>query len=101
EPDPLFEGEKLFPPLAFVRFLDSKALRRQKSYVNREHPLARWLIDAAPALRDRFPGILDVLRSRIFSLIGAGPDLERDIVGPINEALARLRDLDHALAPPK
>lgn len=100
EPEPVLEGEKLFPPLAFVPFLDSEALSGAAARLNRAHPFARWLIDRAPVLSEKYPGILLVLRSHLFGLKGYGWK-PNHVCAPVNEALAWLADLDPELAPPR
>lgn len=96
---PLRDGERLFAPLAFVPFEDSSLLRTADPILNREHAFCEWLVEAAPVLDSKYPGLLRQLRAQVF-----GEDVyyryEPEYISPaINGVLQRLRELDLHIVP--
>jgi hypothetical protein len=93
---PITEGHKLFPPLTFVPFLNSTLLRpKWEPFINLNHSFSGWLLNAAPEVSRRYPGLFGQIRS---SLLGGQPE---ESVQNLNTALDRLRELHPNVRPPK
>jgi hypothetical protein len=93
---PASPGERLFPPFAFVPIEGSDALFEPDVGLNERHPLARWVLDNAPAINDRYPALFVALRDALLDVLASfePADAER-----INTLLERLRTLDADVAP--
>lgn len=95
EPLPLTEGHKLFPPLTFLPFTASKRLKSAYSpFLNVEHPFTGWLLEKAPEVARRYPGLFNRLRTDL--LVKEMPQL-----AGLNSILDRLRELHPSVHPPK
>ncbi len=105
DPPPIREGEKLFPALAFVPFERSDVFATPYGVLNRDHPFAQWLIDAAPAMVERCPGILGRVKNALFGVSqdseGFPQYVEHEQAGvALNQVLDRLREYGGELRPP-
>ncbi len=93
------EGHKLFPPLTFIPF-DRSGLLRARMILNSNHPFAAWLIEAAPELSRKYPGLFERIRTDLAEETNwfrhTSETLDR-----INTSLERLRELPVSLKPPR
>jgi hypothetical protein len=101
---PLVDGERLFPPLSFAGYPPTGLLRNQYPVLNKDHHFAIWLTNNAPAIADRFSGILEMLRVTLLSDASLAFGRQREnwrkaIVEDVNGALERLFELEPALKP--
>jgi hypothetical protein len=97
---PISGAEMQFPPLAFVRFQNSSALRTELSVLNRGHPFVCWLLEVSEDLAHRFPAIFRVIVSELFER--SWREWNTDAQGcmeTINAGLRRLSELDPKIAP--
>jgi hypothetical protein len=95
DPAAITEGHKLFPPLTFIPFLDSRWLTSTLFPVtNSNHPFSAWLLAKGPEILKRYPGLFD----RIRELLRSGPN-RKDFQCGLNQALDRLRKLDPSVRP--
>jgi hypothetical protein len=97
---PLADGQRFFPPLFFVPYRGLKMLRLNYTQpLNQDHPFSRWLIDNAPELHARYPGILGQLRSE-----AARREYMRSeqlkAMHAINSLLERVKQLKTSVRPP-
>ena len=91
---PIQSGEKLFPPLSFVKLDEGNHLRYGEVW-NREHPFSAWLLIFADKIADQFPGIFNVLRQ----IVTASWADSRSAVNELNHAIDRLAMLEQSLMP--
>jgi len=97
---PVQSGELLFPPLTFLSFRGSSLLRSHGSYLNANHPFSAWLIDHAPELSDRYPGILEAIRKHLVNV----PEYRMkpgEAIEALSGALQRLGELAPHLRLPR
>ena len=101
DPAPVTEGHKLFPPLMFLPFRGSGHLRSSRvRVINADHPFAVWLLDRAPEIAARYPGLFERIRSDLrlnwYWDLDVSSALQR-----LNAALERLRKLHPSVRPSK
>ena len=94
-------GEKAFPPLIFLPFLDgSTRIRSREGGWNLHHPAIVWIVDHAEELVAHLPAAYDRLRAALAPPklweTGVHPDPEGTLAG----ALALIARLRPDLAPP-
>lgn len=95
-------GELLFPPLYFVAFEQTSILRHIRySFANADHPFSRWLLDAAPRMAQRCPGILKFLRENLIRDLGEDGSGVEMWAAELNAVLQRVTDLGGDIAPPR
>lgn len=99
EPSAMPEGLSLFPPLFFINYDESSALKAGKLALNRRHPFSEWLIDSAPTLSTGMPGMFTLLRDEVANGPLYTPPAR--VVQKVNVALARVAALDSSIRPPK
>jgi hypothetical protein len=90
---PLLQGELLFAPLTFLPFRGSDLLRGSERHLNANHPFAAWLIEKAPALAQRFPGIIRAVRTNLVdkrSLYGFNAREAAESIATLLERLSQL-----------
>jgi hypothetical protein len=92
------EGHKLFPPLTFLPFIDSDHLGSQRSVLNLKHPFSTWLLEKAPAIATRYPGLFKQLRS---TLLDRWFVSSPEAIKALNKILDRLRNLHTSVHPPR
>jgi hypothetical protein len=96
--EPVPEGLWHFPPLFFIPYENSSLLQQHRKALNRRHLFSQWLIEEAPLLARKYPGVLAALRSE---LGWGGPNedtmTEQQRYLRINESLERLRRLEPGL----
>lgn len=97
---PILPGQMLFPPLAFVPFSQTNALRARQGSLNLNHPFSRWLLEKAVEINRKYPGIFDLLRSNLCKQTWSQEDWRKQLEA-INRLLERLRKLDPSVRPPK
>lgn len=83
------EGEKYFGPLAFLPFGEASPLRIG-GRLNRNHRFSCWLIRAAFEMNRHCPGLLRVLRTRLFDWAGSEGE-RQSIIGDLNSVIRRVR----------
>jgi hypothetical protein len=91
EPMKIEEGHKLFPPLTFLPFKNTKVAMNPQGILNANHDFAKWLVEAAPTLNQKYPGILKSIRKAVLN----------HSFQAINKNLERLTTIAGALRPPK
>jgi len=92
---PIPEGLTLFWPLAAVNFSDQRRFRT-RGILNLRHPLTTWLVEKAPEISRRYPGLFGRFRNDLTdSWIGA-----EEAIARINRTLQRLRELHPSVRPP-
>ncbi|HEX8744776.1 MAG TPA: hypothetical protein VF712_16750 [Thermoleophilaceae bacterium] len=89
----------LFPPLFFVSYESSDALKHSYAPVNAGHPFAAWLLESAEVLSLSYPGTLLALRRALAT--GVEKEDRAALAEAIGSLIERLRNLDPELAPPK
>jgi hypothetical protein len=63
---PVLDGEKLFAPTLFVQFdAEARLLRSRQGHLNSDHPFAQWLLETAPRLAERYPGIFEAIKAAL------------------------------------
>jgi hypothetical protein len=98
---PVQDGELLFKPLTFVGYGRQDSLLRIRYWqYNREHAFAGWLIKAAPHLTRNYPGVLNLIKNKLFDSSPWNPSLEASL-NAVNATLERLADLPFELRPPR
>jgi hypothetical protein len=97
---PLQEGERLFPPLSFIPYVGSNILRSYRPYLNSNHPFAKWLIEKTPLIAGQYPGILEMIRSKLLTRSLYGGEKEK-VLESVNGAVDRLSQLDAAFTLPR
>lgn len=96
-PQLITEGHTLFPPLTFLPFHNSILLRAPSSRMyNSDHPFSAWLLQKAPAIAKRYPGLFERLRSELLLYRFGNEELDR-----LNGTLDRLRELHPSVHPPQ
>jgi hypothetical protein len=93
KPPPVLEGQRLFPPLLFLPFSGSSRFKTI-GHCNQDHPFSKWLIERAPLMAEKYPGILNSMRSALIESFNGNKCRTA-----VNQALERLRQLDPDLAP--
>jgi hypothetical protein len=83
------EGEKYFGPLAFLPFGDASPLRIG-GRLNRNHRFSCWLIRVASEMNRHCPGLLRVLRTRLFDY-ARSDEARQSIIGDLNAVIPRVR----------
>lgn len=94
KPRPVRPGQRLFPPLLFLPFSGSSRFKTNVRHYNQDHPFSQWLINIAPLMAEKYPGILDSIRSALIESFDGN-----ECRAAVNQALERLRQLDPDLAP--
>jgi DNA-binding SARP family transcriptional activator len=84
-------GHKLFPALTFLPFKEKKTAMNDHGILNSDHRFAKWLLEAAPILNEKYPGILKSIRSAVLA----------HSFQHINQNLQRLLTLHAEVRPPK
>lgn len=97
DPLPVTAGHRFFPPLTFIPFSKSSLLQSILPIFNSNHPFAAWLLEIAPELSKRYPGLFNQIRS---FLVNRWEDWEGKLTG-INGVLDRLRELHPNARPPR
>jgi len=101
DPLPITEGHKLFPPLTFIHFRETRLLRSVNvPVINMDHKFAAWLLERAPEIIKRYPGLFERIRSDLRQNWHWYPD-SRDALNRLNASLDRLRELHPSVRPPK
>lgn len=91
------EGHKLFPPLTFLPFHNSSALIPSFApIINVNHPFSGWLLNKAPEIASRYPGLFDRIRADLFEI-----EWPTFWSSNLNATLDRLRSLHPSVRPPK
>lgn len=91
EPSVLEAGHKMFPPLTFLPCKGEKTALNGDGILNISHRFPRWLLEVAPTLYDKYPGILKSIRRAVLN----------DSLDAVNENLKRLSVLGTDVRPPK
>lgn len=89
---PLSPGELMFAPMTFLPFHGSHLLRSRSGLLNPNHPFAAWLLEKAPDLGKRLPGVMRAIRTRLLNpnIFSFEP---REAVEALTEVLDRLSQL--------
>jgi len=100
-------GQKFFPPFTFLPY-NNDVFVKAGCGANLNHPLSRWLIGIIPRLAERYPGILNQLRSVLVGVIqsevfaGTFTNWDRqEFLASINEILERMMKLEREFLPSK
>jgi len=96
KPQTISESYKLFPPLTFLPFKNSSNFR-SGSVINSGHPFSVWLLEKAPEIASRYPGIFAQIRS---SLLDKSYGSYYQTMH-LNTLIDRLRMLDPSVRAPK
>lgn len=91
QPSVLEAGHRMFPPLTFLPCKGKKAALNGNGVLNTYHRFPRWLLEVAPTLHQKHPGILKSIRRAVLN----------DSFAAINENLRRLSVLRADVRPPK
>ena len=100
-------GQRFFPPFTFLPY-NNDVFVQAGCGANLNHPLSRWLIEIIPRLAERYPGILNQLRSVLVGVIHQEffyDDLPYwnpwEFLASINEILERMMKLEREFLPSK
>jgi len=95
---PLTAGHMLFPPLTFLPF-SQPTLLWWNSIFNSKHSFPAWLLEKAPEIAKRYPGMFDQIQSALTEQ--SRPWFRSGGLERLNAVLGRLRELHPSVHPPK